>query len=131
MHIIIVGCGGLGSSLAIEFSNQGHDVVVVDNVHENFDKLRGDFYGRIIRCSDIDDCVLLKAGIERADTFLALTQDDNINITTCQIARNIYDVKTVIAENVDSSREFIYSKLGIEYISTIRLAANTIKNKVS
>jgi trk system potassium uptake protein len=131
MYIVIAGCGILGSNLAADFSSQGHDVAVIDNIEENFARLGSDFYGRVMKCVEIDNSTLVKAGIGHADVFLAVTADDNINILTSQIAKNIHGVKTVIAENVDPSREFIYSKLGIEYISAVKLAINVIKNKVS
>jgi trk system potassium uptake protein len=131
MNIVIAGCESLGSSLATEFSTQGHDVVIIDNIEENFARLASDFYGRIIKCVEIDSYTLVKAGIAHADVFLAVTLDDNINVITSQIAKNIHGVKTVIAGNVDPSREFIYSKLGIDYICTVKLAVNAIKNKVS
>jgi trk system potassium uptake protein len=131
MKIVIAGCESLGRSLAEEFSSQGHDVVIIDNVEENFARLGSDFYGRIIKCVEIDSCTLVKADMAHADMFLAVTPDDNINIITSQIAKNIHGVKTVIAGNVDPSREFIYSKLGIEYVGAIKLAVNAIKNKVS
>jgi trk system potassium uptake protein len=131
MNIVIAGCESLGSGLAAEFSSQGHDVVIIDNIEENFDRLGSDFYGRVVKCVEIDSYTLVKAGIAHADVFLAVTPNDNINIITSQIAKNIHRVKTVIAGNVDPSREFIYSKLGIDYIGTVKLVVNAIKNKVS
>lgn len=131
MYIVIAGCGSLGSSLAAEFSSQGHDVVIIDNVEENFSRLGSNFYGRIIKCVEIDNYTLVKAGIGHADVFLAVTPEDNINIMASEIAKNVHGVKTVISENVDPSRELIYSKLGIECISSVKLAVNAIKNMVS
>lgn len=131
MHIVIMGCGILGSSLAAEFSCQGHDVSVIDNVEENFLKLGDSFYGRIIRCLEIDNSALIKAGIKDADIFLAVAHDDNLNIMMSQIAKDIHGVKTIIAGIVDPLCEALYRKLGIEYISETSLAVNAVKNKVS
>lgn len=131
MYIVIVGCGRLGSSLAMEFSNEGHDVVIIDNVEENLERLGSGFNGRRIKGVEIDNYTLVEAGINNADVFLALTPDDNINIMASQIAKNIHGVKTVIARNSDPSREFIYSKLGIEFISPVKLAMDVIKNNIS
>jgi trk system potassium uptake protein TrkA len=131
MYIVIIGCGRLGSSLATEFSSRGHDVVIIDNVEENLERLGSGFNGRRIKGVEIDNYTLTEAGIDDADVFLAVTPDDNINIMASQIAKNIHGVKTVIARNVEPSREFIYTKLGIECISAVKLAADALKNKIS
>lgn len=130
MYIVIVGCGRLGSSLAMEFSSKGHDVVIIDNIEENLQRLGSGFNGRRIKGVEIDNYTLVEAGISNADIFLALTPDDNINIMASQIAQTIHGVKIVIARNSDPSREFIYSKLGIEFISPVKLATCVIKNKI-
>lgn len=131
MYIVIVGCGRLGSNLAMEFSKEGHDVAIIDNIEENLDRLGSGFNGRRIKGVEIDNYTLIEAGINNADIFLALTPDDNINIMASQIAKNIHGVKKVIARNADPSREFIYNKLGLESISAVKLAANEIKNKIA
>jgi trk system potassium uptake protein TrkA len=131
MYVVIIGCGRLGSSLAIEFSSEGHDVVIIDNVEKNLERLGSGFNGRRIKGVEIDNYTLTEAGIDDADVFLAVTSDDNINIMASQIAKNIHGIKTVIARSVEPSREFIYSKLGIESISAIKLATSAIKNKIS
>lgn len=130
MYIVIVGCGRLGSNLAMEFSSKGHDVVIIDNIEENLQRLGSGFNGRRIKGVEIDNYTLVEAGISNADIFLALTPDDNINIMASQIAKSIHGVKTVVARNSDPSREFIYSKLGIEFISPVKLATCVIKNKI-
>lgn len=131
MYIIIVGCGRLGSNLAIEYSKKGHDVAIIDNIEENLNRLGSGFNGRRIKGVEIDNYTLIEAGINNADIFLALTADDNINIMASQIAKDIHGVNTVIARNSDPSREFIYNKLGIDCISAVKLAANEIKNKIA
>jgi len=131
MYIIIIGCGRLGSGLAIELSNDGHDVVVVDKYAENLDRLGSGFNGIRIKGVEIDNDVLIEAGIEQADVFLALTQADNINIMASQIAKNIFKVTRVIARIYDPSREFIYRKLGLQTINPTELGINIIKNKIT
>jgi len=131
MYIVIIGCGRLGSNLAIEYSKEGHDVAIIDNIEENLDRLGSGFNGRRIKGVEIDNYTLIEAGINNADIFLALTPDDNINIMASQIAKNIHGVTTVIARNSDPSREFIYNRLGIECISAVKLVTNEIKNKIT
>ncbi|KOA18179.1 Trk system potassium uptake protein TrkA [Clostridium homopropionicum DSM 5847] len=128
MYIVIIGCGRLGSSLAMDFSKEGHDVVIIDNDKDNLERLGSGFNGRRIKGVEIDNYTLIEAGIDYAEIFLAVTSDDNINIMACEIAKNIHRVKKVIARNVEPSREFIYRKLGIECISTVKIVGSEIKN---
>ena len=129
MYIVIIGCGRLGSGLAIELSNDGHDVVIVDKYAENLERLRSGFNGIRIKGVEIDNDVLMDAGIDKADIFLAMTPADNINIMASQIAKDIFKVPRVIARIFDPSREFIYRKLGLQTISPTELGINVIKNR--
>ena len=131
MYIVIVGCGRLGSNVAMDYSKEGHDVAIIDNIEGNLDRLGSGFNGRRIKGVEIDNYTLIEAGINNADIFLALTPDDNINIMASEIAKNIHGVKTVIARNSDPSREFIYNKLGIDCISAVKLTSNEIKSKIA
>ncbi|MCB2295519.1 TrkA family potassium uptake protein [Clostridium algoriphilum] len=130
MYIIIIGCGRLGSGLAMELSNDGHDVVIVDKYGENLERLRTGFNGIRIKGVEIDNDILIEAGIDKADIFLAMTPADNINIMASQIAKDIFKVPKVIARIFDPSREFIYRKLGLQTISPTELGINIIKNKI-
>ncbi len=130
MYIVIIGCGRLGSGLAMELSNDGHDVVIVDKYAENLERLRSGFNGIRIKGVEIDNDILMEAGIDKADLFLAMTPADNINIMASQIAKDIFKVPRVIARIFDPSREFIYRKLGLQTISPTEVSINIIKNKI-
>jgi trk system potassium uptake protein TrkA len=130
MYIVIIGCGRLGSGLAMELSNDGHDVVIVDKYAENLERLRSGFNGIKIKGVEIDNDILMEAGIDKADLFLAMTPADNINIMASQIAKDIFKVPRVIARIFDPSREFIYRKLGLQTISPTEVSINMIKNKI-
>ncbi|MBZ9609839.1 NAD-binding protein [Clostridium estertheticum] len=130
MYIVIIGCGRLGSGLAMELSNDGHDVVIVDKHAENLERLRSGFNGIRIKGVEIDNDILIDAGIDKADIFLAMTPADNINIMASQIAKDIFKVPKVIARIFDPSREFIYRKLGLQTISPTEVSINIIKNKI-
>lgn len=130
MYIVIIGCGRLGSSLAMELSNDGHDISIVDNVEENLKRLGSGFNGRRIKGVEIDNDILLEAGIDKADVFLAMTPDDNINIMASQIAKNMFGVKNVIARIFDPARESMYKKLGLEAISPTQLGVTIVKSRI-
>lgn len=130
MYIVIIGCGRLGSGLAMELSNDGHDVVIVDKYAKNLERLRSGFNGIRIKGVEIDNDILMEAGIDKADMFLAMTPADNINIMASQIAKDIFKVPRVIARIFDPSREFIYRKLGLQTINPTELGITIIKNKI-
>ncbi len=90
MNILIVGCGKVGSMLASELSRLGHDVAVLDREESHFSSLDSEFSGYTISGVPIDQDVLKRAGIEGCDALLAMTEDDNVNIMVCQIAREIF-----------------------------------------
>lgn len=130
MYIVIIGCGRLGSRLAMELSNEGHDISIVDNNPDNFERLGSGFNGQTIKGVEIDNDTLIDAGINNADVFLAMTPDDNINIMASQIAKSIFGVKRVMARIFDPSREIIYNKLGLETVSATQLGVNVVKSRI-
>lgn len=97
MNILIVGCGKVGSMLASELDRMGHDVAVLDREEAHFALLDSDFSGYTISGVPIDQDVLKRAGIEGCDAILAMTEDDNVNIMVCQMAKEIFHTKTVLA----------------------------------
>jgi trk system potassium uptake protein len=110
MHIIVVGCGKVGSRFAQLVYKEGHDVAVVDNDAGNFKRLDMNFGGIIVKGVPIDQDVLKRAGVEIADVLVAVTNDDNLNIMVCQIARTIFSVKRAVARIYSPQRAAIYSE---------------------
>ncbi|SHH44585.1 potassium channel family protein [Clostridium grantii] len=131
MYILIIGCGRLGSSLAKDLVSQGHDISIIDKNATNLDRLGSGFNGRRVKGIEIDQDLLLEAGIDKADVFLAMTPDDNINIMASQIAKNIFGVKRVIARVFEPSKEHIYIKLGIETVNITEIAAKMVKSRIT
>ncbi|MHC1750815.1 MAG: TrkA family potassium uptake protein [Cellulosilyticaceae bacterium] len=130
MFVIIVGCGRIGSMLASDLSKEGHNVTVIDRSGENLDKLGSDFNGVVIEGLGIDEEVLLKAGIRDADAFLAVSQEDNINIMAAQIAKNIFHVPKVIARNYKPELNDFYIKLGLDTVYPSIGTVEILKNKI-
>jgi len=130
MYIVIIGCGRLGSILARELSDEGHDVSIIDSLQDNLDRLGSGFNGNRIKGVEFDNDTMIDAGIDNADVFLAMTSDDNSNIMASQIAKDIFRVPRVIARIFDPSREFIYRKLGLETISPTQLGAKIVKSRI-
>ncbi|MGL6104968.1 NAD-binding protein [Romboutsia sp.] len=130
MYIIIAGCGRVGTSLAKEFLDQGHDLVIIDRDNSRLESLGSGLNATRIIGVEYDIDILKEAGIEHADLFLALTQNDSINITACQVATKVFNVKKVIAKVSDINKEHIYKSLNIDYVNPIKLGVEELKSRV-
>lgn len=130
MYIVIVGAGRMGSAIAKSLADEGHNVAIVDKEEVNLQNLGHVFNGQRIRGIEIDKDVLISAGIEEADVFLALTPDDNVNIMSSQIAKNIFGIKRVISRVCDPDKQNIYKQMKIESVTPIKLSIEVIKSKI-
>jgi len=130
MHIIIIGCGRVGSQTANLLSEAGHDVSIIDLDPKSFRRLNKSFNGKKIIGFGYDKEVLESAGIEEADAFAALTHGDNRNIVSALIAKREYRVPIVIARIYDPVRAIVYNQLNITTISPTRWGANKIKELI-
>ena len=102
MKIIIMGCGRVGAQLANSLDAEGHDVTILDIDAYSFDRfLSTEFRGTALLGSGIDEEVLRKAEIEKADAFIAVAHGDNRNVMACQMAKHIFHVPKVISRIYD------------------------------
>lgn len=125
-YTLIVGCGRLGAGLADTLSGEGEDVLILDREKSAFRKLSSSFGGLTLEGEGTDLDVLKEAGIDRADTVIAVTDSDNVNILIAQLAREVFSVGRVIARLYDPERECVYRELGIDTICPALLSANEI-----
>jgi len=130
MHIIIVGCGRVGSELANLLSQEGNDVVVIDKNAASFERLGRTFNGLTLLGNGFDLRLLKQAGVEKADAFCAVTNGDNTNLVSAQVAKKIFKVPKVIARIYDPHRAQIYSTLGLDIISGTVLFASMLRDKI-
>jgi len=119
MHVVIVGCGRVGSSLANDLLTEGHTVAIIDRRAEAFARLGPDFAGQSIVGIGFDRDVLGTAGIDRADAVAAVTSGDNSNILVARVARETYNIERVVARIYDPRRAAIYQRLGIATVATV------------
>jgi trk system potassium uptake protein TrkA len=127
MHVVIMGCGRVGSHLSIELTKAGHSVAVIDKRREAFDRLPPGFGARTVVGLGFDREVLEEAGIKEAGAFIAVSNGDNSNIVSARIAREHYHVPKVVARIYDPRRAEIYERLNIPTISSVRWAARQIQ----
>jgi trk system potassium uptake protein TrkA len=130
MHIIIVGCGRVGSELAKILSAEGHDIVIIDKNPNAFKRLGSSFNGITITGIGFDPEILKRAGVERAQALISVTNGDNSNVMTGQIAKKIFNVPKVITRIYDPSRAHIYRRFGLDTICTTIIGAKIIKDAV-
>jgi len=130
MHVIVAGCGRVGSQLAQSLSYEAHDVVVIDNDTRSFRRLGGTFNGITLEGIAFDEEVLGQAEIERADAFAAVTNFDNTNFMAAEVAKSICGVPRVIARLYNPDKELTFFKMGIDYVSGTTLIAESIRERL-
>ena len=126
MYIIIAGCGKIGANLVKTLSNEGHDVVVIDPNEESFAQLENGTNCLTVTGMSIDEDVLKSAGIEHADALLAVTSDDNVNIMTAQIAKQLYHVPHVVTRIYDPDKDAVLRQMGLNTVCPTMLTVAKI-----
>ena len=109
-YTIIVGCGRLGASLASRFSEDGGNVLVIDEDKNSFRKLSPNYGGMVIQGDATEISVLKRAEIKNATSVIAVTNHDNTNVMVAQLAKELFHIDNVIARLYDPDRECVYSR---------------------
>src|SRR5215204_6528619 len=130
VHVVIMGCGRVGSLLAIELDDAGHEVVVVDQDPDSFRRLGAEFGGSTVTGVGFDWDTMVEAGLERTDAFVAVSSGDNSNIVSARVARENFGVSTVVARIYDPRRAEIYQRLGIPTVATVRWTADRVLRRL-
>jgi trk system potassium uptake protein TrkA len=124
VNIVILGCGRVGAALATKMDKAGHNVTIIDASSDSFQRLEPDFGGEKVVGNGVDEEILKRAGIEKADAFAAVTNGDNRNIMASQIAKEIFHVKKVVCRIYDPIRQETYNALGLDTICPTTMGAN-------
>ncbi len=130
MHIVIMGCGRVGSTLAHILEEQGHSVAIIDQDREAFRRLRSGFKGKKVTGVGFDQDVLIEAGIETADAFAAVSSGDNSNVIAARVVRESFGVERVAARIYDPRRAEVYQRLGIPTVATVRWTADQMLRRL-
>jgi trk system potassium uptake protein TrkA len=126
VHVVIAGCGRVGSELATNLERLGHSVAIIDKVPKAFERLKPDFSGRKITGFAFDREILEEAGIKEAQAFASVTSGDNSNILSARVTKEHYRVPQVVARIYDPRRAQIYQRLGIQTVATVRWTTDQI-----
>jgi trk/ktr system potassium uptake protein len=130
MHVVIMGCGRVGSRLARRIEKQGHSVAVIDKDPMAFHLLDVEFKGLKVEGIGFDAEVLEKARIKQADVFVAVSSGDNSNFVSCKIAKDTYRVPKVIARIYDPRRAQIYRTMGIPTLAPVAWATSKMSDLI-
>ncbi len=130
MNVVIMGCGRVGAQLAALLEADGHSVTVLDTNADSFRRLPANFKGTALIGNGLDQGALKRAGIEKADAFVSVTQGDNRNVMAAQIAKHIFAVPKVVCRIYDPLRRDLYQTLGLETISPTTVFAQMLKEKL-
>ncbi|MGY1744931.1 potassium channel family protein [Blastococcus sp. SYSU D00695] len=126
MHVVVMGCGRVGSAIARRLEDVGHSVAVIDQDPEAFRRLGPDFAGRQVTGLGFDRQTLLDAGIDSAGAFAAVSSGDNSNIIAARVARETFGVQHVVARIYDSKRAEVYERMGIPSVATVPWTVNRL-----
>ena len=119
MRVVVMGCGRVGASLSDGLARVGHEVAVIDRDSTAFHRLSPEFSGERVLGMGFDRDVLLRAGIEEAGAFAAVSSGDNSNIISARVARETFGVERVVARIYDAKRAAVYERLGIPTVATV------------
>jgi trk system potassium uptake protein TrkA len=114
MKIMIIGCGRVGSRLAIRMERGGHEVTVIDSQRDAFIRLGGNFRGITLQGSGLDIPILKRGKIEEMDCVVAVTGGDNRNLMIVQLAKIQCNAKRAVARLKDPVRAAKFRDLGVE-----------------
>jgi trk system potassium uptake protein TrkA len=130
MRVIVVGCGRVGGELAVRLEREGHEVAVLDKNPNAFRRLPEHWTGEKFVGFGFDRDDLTRAGVQRAGALAAVTSGDNSNILTARIARETFDVPSVVARIYDPRRAAIYQRLGIPTVATVSWTVDQVVRRL-
>jgi trk system potassium uptake protein TrkA len=128
VRVVVMGCGRVGASLADALSRIGHEVAIIDRDPKAFHRLSPEFTGQRVLGMGFDREVLLRAGIEGAGAFAAVSSGDNSNIISARVARETFGVQRVVARIYDAKRAAVYERLGIPTVATVPWTTDRLLN---
>ena len=126
MNALVIGCGRVGSNVALQLAEEGWDVTAVDEKEEALGRLGENWRGGFILGHGMDVDVLREAGIEDADAVIVATDGDNTNIVIAQVAMKRFDNQCVVVRILDPARADFYSSLGLRVICPTKTAINDL-----
>jgi trk system potassium uptake protein TrkA len=130
MNALIIGCGRVGSTIALQLQKDGWDVTVVDEKEDALSRLGENWPGRFVVGHGMDTDLLREAGIEDADALVVATDGDNTNIVIAQVAQKRFGIECVVARILDPARAEFYAKRGLRTVCPTKTAIDSLMEAV-
>ena len=130
MKAVVIGCGRVGSAVALQLAADGWDVTAVDEDEEALARLGKGWKGGFVVGHAMETEALLRAGIEQADAAVVATSGDNTNLVLAQVIQKRYDIGCVVVRVLDPRRAAFFAKLGLRTISPTQTAISTLVEAV-
>jgi len=130
MKAIVIGCGRVGSSIALALHEEGWDVVAVDEKEEALGRLGESWSGGFVVGHGMDTSVLRRAGIDEADAVVVSTDGDNTNIVVGQVVQKRFGVDCVVVRLLDPARAKFYTEQGMRVVCPTSTAIGGLEEAV-
>ena len=130
MKALVIGCGRVGSTLALQLDSEGWDVTAVDEKEEALSRLGDHWSGGFVLGHGMDIEILRQAGIEEADAVVVATDGDNTNIVIGQVAQKRFDIRCVVVRILDPARADWYQERGLRTVCPTQTAIATLTDVV-
>jgi trk system potassium uptake protein len=126
LNALVIGCGRVGSSIALRLQEEGWDVTVLDENEDALSRLGENWPGTFIVGHGMDADTLRKSGIEDADAVVVATDGDNTNIVIGQVAQKRFDVRCVVVRVLDPARAKFYAERGLDTVCPTSVAIDRL-----
>jgi trk system potassium uptake protein TrkA len=127
---IVVGCGRVGSSIALQLAREEWDVTAIDEKEEALQRLGEHWAGGFVVGHGMDTEILRNAGIEEADAVVVATDGDNTNIVIGQVAQKRFDIQCVVIRVLDPARAEFYNERGLRTVCPTKTAIDALTDAV-
>lgn len=126
MKALVIGCGRVGSAVALELDRLGWEVTAIDEKEDALHRLGEHWSGGFVVGHGMDIDVLKAAGIEDADAVVVATDGDNTNLVIGQLAQKRYEIEMTVVRVLDPARAAVYKELGLWTVSPTSTAIETL-----
>jgi trk system potassium uptake protein len=130
MNALVIGCGRVGSTVALNLHAEGWDVTVVDEKEDALSRLGQNWPGAFVVGHGMDTDLLREAGIEDADAVVVCTDGDNTNIVIGQVAQKRFGIQCVVARILDPARAKFYADRGLRTVCPTKTAIDALMDAV-
>jgi trk system potassium uptake protein TrkA len=130
VNALIIGCGRVGSTIALQLHKEGWDVTVIDENEDALSRLGENWPGSFVVGHGMDTDLLRQAGIEEADAVVVSTDGDNTNIVIGQVAQKRFGIQCVVARILDPARADFYAARGLRTVCPTKTAIDTLTEAV-